>query len=78
MTPVSIDISFTTPVFSRYIKLHSSLHRMDSAGNSLGSGNLIEIDKDAIIVEALSGGSNEFYTYRKLQIKIMRKVTISD
>jgi RHS repeat-associated protein len=58
-----ISIQFSQPVFTRYIKLHTSVHYMDAAGESIGMEQLVSIDSSQISVGVSTTGINEFFNY---------------
>jgi RHS repeat-associated protein len=60
----SVTVQFQSPVFSRYVKLHSTVHEMDEYGGSIAGSALLQVNADSVQVIALTGGRNEFYNYR--------------
>jgi RHS repeat-associated protein len=59
-----ITIELPSPVFGRYIKLHSTVHHLDQNGQALRLDTLLEVDTSQVVLTALAGGRNEFYSYR--------------
>jgi RHS repeat-associated protein len=58
-----ISIQFSQPIFTRYIKLHSSVHYINADGEAVGFEQLVSIDSTQISVGVSTTGINEFFNY---------------
>jgi YD repeat-containing protein len=58
-----ISIQFSQPIFTRYIKLHSSVHYINADGEAVGFEQLVSIDSSQISVGVSTTGINEFFNY---------------
>ncbi len=70
----TVTITFPAPVFTRYVKLHSTVHTLADDGDERNTGTIFQADASEIIVTAITGGRNEFYNYTPDGNRSMRSI----
>jgi RHS repeat-associated protein len=58
-----VTITLPNATFGRYIKIHSTVHRLNADGLPVRLETILDVDTDGIIITAVAGGRNEFYRY---------------
>lgn len=71
----NIVITFARSVFARYIKIQSHYNELDREGNPVHIRASFRLKKDnPVVVEAVTGGRNEYYTLDAKGNRVVRKI----